>query len=853
MPSAYSTLNTYNEIIPPVDLSLMAKAMEVKQTKFDTNYAAIQSQLDLIGSMDLIKSEDKEYVYERTKQLVSQIPMGTDLSNSSLSMQIKNHIKQAIDTNVSNALTSTASFRAFQNEIKTIKEKNPEQYSVINEMYALRPYMQWVNDGKAGTKMGSLSYTPYSDPNKKIQTILKDAMTSRGTYKFQERDPNNEFGIIEKEYSGLDENLISNIVNNMLSPQERQQLSINGWYNMGGASNEQAISIRDKYIKQQKNAYDGNVIILNEQINKTADPIKKQELIKQRDGVIAMSNKFKDIASDPGNYIGNTAEQIGYFMESQKLLSGAISLYGRELKSLTTKADEAYSNKINAMFKEREYQLDLAMFDFEKNKFQTERQDKLNEKNLLDQQTAILVPGAGDTLTEINTYDDAVIKTIQDEKGINTRLEDAIRSQYTNKDEADKVIDALMDKADKSGTEFSRLALDSIKDLRLKGSLGAELWDIKARKEKLYNMLDIDADLKKIGGNYTKDDLILAFNYLANTTTDEDKKNIYEAKVLALGGNRAVGALPSVTDVFFPKIPGRDQGKPSPRIAGIVDRLQVTDGQIQNFNANLEKFKRVVVNDAYNFLPQNSKFQGLYGLATSQAGTNFNKDLPIQVSKVEGGKVRLTQWDTDTKKNPKPLATADIDAQYVQNILGEDYDFTGKSISRKKDYTDMSFRMEPYLASNNAETNDNVKTYFSTTFGANADSMRKMVYSDDIKQIINTSLASTSPVAQSLLTRLVDRADEFTLNTKKSPYSGNIIVNITDNSGNMVGSTTIPAADFERLDKGVFFSSPQIIMSRVIESYIKDVLNFVPANKSAVGPNQSLPSSLQNLYTILNQ
>lgn len=834
MPSAYSTLNTYNEFIPPVDLSLMAKAMEVKQTKFDTNYASIQNQLDLIGSLDLIKSEDKEYVYERTKQLVSQIPMGADLSNSSLAMQIRNHIKQAIDSNVSNALTSTANFRAFQTEIKTLKEKNPEQYSVINEMYALRPYMQWVNDGKAGTKMGSLSYTPYSDPNKKIQTILKDAMTSRGTYKFQEKDPNNEFGIIEKEYSGLDENLISNIVNNMLTAQDRQQLAINGWYNMGGASNEQAAALRDKYVSQQKKAYDGSVIILNEKINKTADPVKKQELIIQRDGVLAMSNKFRDIVNDP-SLIGNTAEQIGYFMETQKLMSGALSLYGRELKSITTKTDEAYSNKINAMFKEREYQLNLSKFNFEKFKFETERQDKLAEKALIDQLSAVPVPGGGDSLKEIDTFDEIVIKTIKDERGIESRIEDAIRSQYTNKEEADKVIEAILDTRDKTGTEFSKLALESIKDLRVKGALGAELWDVKSRKEKLYTMLNIEDDLKKAGGSNSY--LAEAYNYLASKASNDKERQFYKAKTLALGGNPD-----AIVDRHM-----------NPEVLRFVDRVKATPGDIENFNTTLNNMKSVLVNDAFNFLPQHSKFMGLYGIASSKAGSNFNKELPIQVSKAENGMVVLTQWDAGKSKEDKPRATAEIEARFVQNVLGDEYDFTGRAVSKKKEYSDISVKMEPYLSSNNAETNDNVSTYFTSTFGTNAAAMRRMVYADDMKQIIGNSLATVSPTAQNLLNKLVDRADEFTLSTKKSTYSGNIIVNITDNSGNLVGSTTIPAGDFERLDKGVFFSSPQIIMSRVIESYINDVLKFAPSSTSSTGPNQSLPSSLQNLYTILNK
>lgn len=317
----------------------MAQAMAVKQQKYDAGYNAIQSEIDFLGKLDIIKPEDKAYFTERTNKLIEQVNNygNMDLSSNGVTKQIRNHIKQTLDPVVMNALTSTAKFRSFQKEVATVKEKNPDKYSVVNEMYALRPFQQWIMDGRAGTSLGNMQYTPYVDVQKKYQDIIKDMWVNHKDQVFDFPDPANPGRIIRKTWSGLDPTEVEAVVSGYMSAEDQQQLGINGWFKYGLATPEQSAAKAQEYYDRASSEYDGEIAKLKKdaqvqtgvKLKETQDKISSYERAKMNLSSTLMAQK-------------NSPEAVGRFFETNNLIKGLQNMHSFKQTGEEFKSDEYY-------------------------------------------------------------------------------------------------------------------------------------------------------------------------------------------------------------------------------------------------------------------------------------------------------------------------------------------------------------------------------------------------------------------------------------------------------------------------------------------------------------------------------
>lgn len=352
MASAHSLVRNYNEFIPPIDLDFMVKAMAQKQQQYDQNYADLQGQIDAIGAMDLAKDADRQYLYEKTQSLVREINMSgqTDLSSKGVARQISNHIKQALDENVVNGLQNTAAMRRYQAEVAEIKKSGKGEYSLMNEVYGFIPIQMWLEDGQVGTSIqGNARYIPYTDVQKKYVDFMKEMERTRGTQKFTFQDPSTPGRLIEREFRGLKPEEVRTVFEGMLSPQDRQQLVINGWYNFGRASPDYAKEMLKNTSDVKLSEYDGKIKELNLKI-KGATGQTKTDYESTLDLLTKNRKTFQDnvvALSETG------AENIGAHLEKERLIGGLVEMHKYEMKSEEWKSDAAYWEDANYKLKEK--------------------------------------------------------------------------------------------------------------------------------------------------------------------------------------------------------------------------------------------------------------------------------------------------------------------------------------------------------------------------------------------------------------------------------------------------------------------------------------------------------------------
>lgn len=234
--SRYSYLRQYAPYISPYNVDVIKDVMAYKQGRVDANRARMYEQIDYLMGQELAKPQDREYLRTRMSDTIARINEqfdGVDLSSDGVTRAIQGEISSVLDDKVINAIAGTREFYRLQESIQKIKDDHPELYSPVNEYVANSPYYQWYNDGKVGSRLGALHYTPYYDYTKEIANSIQ---------KFREENKGKKFPIqktvngkatgeiIEVSEDRLSDAQIRNFILPQLNGRAREQINIEATY-----------------------------------------------------------------------------------------------------------------------------------------------------------------------------------------------------------------------------------------------------------------------------------------------------------------------------------------------------------------------------------------------------------------------------------------------------------------------------------------------------------------------------------------------------------------------------------------------------------------------------------------------
>jgi hypothetical protein len=175
-------LGKFNPYIPQIPTeTLTAVGMEL-QRRYDTGVEKIQSSIDRIAGLDIIRDVDKNYLHSKLNELGTKLKTvaAGDFSN----YQLTNHVAGMAggigkDNNVINAVTSTARVRSGQRDLETAKKEGKS--SVQNEDWWNIQVGQYLNNRDLKTSFNG-EYVPYSDLTEKYAKVAKDVEAIEYTY-----------------------------------------------------------------------------------------------------------------------------------------------------------------------------------------------------------------------------------------------------------------------------------------------------------------------------------------------------------------------------------------------------------------------------------------------------------------------------------------------------------------------------------------------------------------------------------------------------------------------------------------------------------------------------------------------
>jgi len=270
---------TFSPYVQTIPVEEMAKVGMFKQERYDQGVQKIQQSIDNIAGLDIVRPEDKLYLQSKLNALGGQLSVvaGGDFSNFQMVNSVNGMTNQIVkDPRVMRDVASSSAYRKALETQEKIKGEG--KGSASNDFIFNESVDAWMNGGE-DAKFNS-TYRPYADYETKKREIVK-SLTAQVTGRSVMYGPDNKLldAMTYEEVEQIPAQKILTALKQGLSPDEFQQLQIDGRYKYANVSKEQFVSdvnsrfttAYDRLATQKKNLYTGMQML--------DDPIK-QELVQ---------------------------------------------------------------------------------------------------------------------------------------------------------------------------------------------------------------------------------------------------------------------------------------------------------------------------------------------------------------------------------------------------------------------------------------------------------------------------------------------------------------------------------------------------------------------------------------------
>lgn len=284
----------FNPYIQQLPVEDMVKVGMQKQAQYDKGVEKIQTSIDNVAGMDVIRGIDKTYLQSKVNELGNNLKFvaAGDFSNFQLVNSVTGMTNQiAKDKNVLNAVSSTKKYRK---ELNHIEEQKKKGLVTPDNLYNFQKGAnEWLNSEELDNSFNA-SYKDHFDVMKFARETFDDIKPE--SYSFDEiytKDANGNLTLTptmrKKSVEGLLPQKVQTVVNQIMSdPRVNQQLAITGEYQYRGYDSEQLSKLLD--VSQQ---------VTEENINFQIDKLKikqssGEDVTEQLDALTDRLQKVKD-------------------------------------------------------------------------------------------------------------------------------------------------------------------------------------------------------------------------------------------------------------------------------------------------------------------------------------------------------------------------------------------------------------------------------------------------------------------------------------------------------------------------------------------------------------------------------
>ena len=304
MASYTDAIAQFNPYVQQLPVELMAKVGMQKQAQYDQGVQKIQSYIDNVAGVDVIHEADKQYLHSKLGELGNRLRTvaAGDFSNQQLVNSVTGMTGQIIkDPTIQNAVASTAWYKKQKEELD--KAYRDGKSSIANVKDFERQATAWLSKNEAGQRFTG-RYSPYIDLGKKWNEIIKTVHPNASSEDFAYQ---NYVGADGKFHSdklaaamtritkeGVTANQIENAIRSSLTPDDYNQLRIDGAYRFDGVDSEGMKGILATNYQSQLKKLDSVEESLKKAINVVAgDPVQLELTTKSLNDITEQRLKLK--------------------------------------------------------------------------------------------------------------------------------------------------------------------------------------------------------------------------------------------------------------------------------------------------------------------------------------------------------------------------------------------------------------------------------------------------------------------------------------------------------------------------------------------------------------------------------
>lgn len=433
MASYTDKIPTFNPYVQQLPVEAMVKVGMYKQQKYEEGLEKIQTNIDNVAGLDLVKDVHKKYLQSKLDALGNSLKgvAAGDFSNFSLVNSVNGMTNQIVkDENIQHAISDTAAYKkqlTYRDQLKKEGKTSPNREFDFN-----RDAGKWLNNDDLKDRFNA-TYVEHTDVNKKVLEVIdklhpggytKDivnALNKDGSINYRAiSDAMHRQGVKE-----VSEEQIKVAVNSMLDAKDLDELASQGRYNYQDYTPEDLNEAATFSYSNTKKDYTQKLNALQQQLLTTTDLGQQEDInksiafYKDQLGDIkenipssldaTLANTLENITSNPDgaraslytkNYLSQIANGFKYREVVDEVLSNPAAEYrlkvqNFELEQIKESNDQAYR-------KEQLKREDIKIG-------QEDRKIKIEEdKNKPGGGSAITFKGSGDaTIDNLNSLQNA--------------------------------------------------------------------------------------------------------------------------------------------------------------------------------------------------------------------------------------------------------------------------------------------------------------------------------------------------------------------------------------------------------------------------------------------------------------
>jgi len=306
MASYTDQIPKFNPYIQQLPIEAMVQVGMEKQRRYDEGLQKIQTNIDNIAGLDVVRDVDKQYLQSKLNDLGSKLKTvaAGDFSNYQLVNSVGGMAKQiGKDTTVQNAVSSTNAYRRGMTDMQNAQKEGKSSPS--NDAIFKQEVGKWLNNGDVDSSFSG-SYTPYTNNKKNALEVIKQlTKNSNITEEAFKIDSKGNLvitdAVVRKQMAGISPETIQQALMVGLTPADFKQMEIDGRYNYSNISDDKFIQSINNSYKSKEASYTAQKEEILAAISQTSSNIEKNNLknqVESIDKMLAnMKNEYESVTS----------------------------------------------------------------------------------------------------------------------------------------------------------------------------------------------------------------------------------------------------------------------------------------------------------------------------------------------------------------------------------------------------------------------------------------------------------------------------------------------------------------------------------------------------------------------------